>query len=649
MVEADLALLREYKSAAAAEYKALKRTFSIDSVYCIDAETYWDDKFSLSKIATTEYVYSEQFKLFMFSVQKDTWAAPRIMSLAQFKQWAAGINWTRTGILAHHTQFDGLIAHKHFGVKPAAYFDTLSMARPIMPVSVGGSLDRLSKSFGFQGKQGSEVLVETKGKRTLTKAEYRQMASYAGVDAELCWGCFYKMLPHTLPAELRLINTTMKMYCQPRLFIEPGMVNILNEETKQGKLDDLAALAKQLKRDVSRKTIVSDKQFAQLMIDCGYDLPIKINKKTGKQAYALAKGDLAFKDLLKSKDPLLRQLVATRLGLKTSIVETRTTRMSDRSVWGPQPVYLNYWGAKTGRWSGGDKMNWQNFSRGTAMRKAVYAPATHKLIIADLAQIEARVNAYIAYQQDVIEAFRNREDVYCMAASKIYGRTITPADKNERFVGKVATLALGYGAGSARFADMLRLGSFGPPVDISDFDADNIVRAWRNANSRIVANWKTQENYLRSAFVGKQEIMDEYVTYQGFEGRGVTIMPDGTYIRYDGIHVEGRDISYCAKQRRLKDGTVREERQKLYGGLIVENNCQALSRGIIGDQIIRLEDAMPYSQVVLSTHDEVVLIVPNRYADRALKLTNEIMSLSPEWARDLPIAVEAHVSQRYDK
>jgi DNA polymerase len=633
------------------EIKDVLKLFDIDAIYGIDWETYYctKSKYSLKSMATTEYIFDKRFNAHMVAVMKNGWAKPRVMTPAQFKIWAAGINWERAGILAHHAQFDGLIASRHFKVKAKAYFDTISMARPVMPVGVNMSLFSLCAAFGRQSKQKAGALTNVDGIRVLTKKQYAELAPYAGDDIEDCWFLFDRLLPHTIPQELRLINTTIKMYAQPRLMIDTDLVSKLHDDTIAGKASQVDEVSKIFKRPIEAGELVSNDKFAKLMNELGYSVPYKISKTTGKDAMALSKSDLEFKKLLSHEDPELRTLVQARFALKSSTVETRSKRMAVRSTHGVQPIYLNYWGAKTGRWSGGDKANWQNLSRGSDMRTAIYAPSTHKLIIADLSQIEARMNAYTAYQQDIVDAFARGEDVYCLAASKIYGRTITPADKLERFVGKVAVLALGYGAGAMRYAEMLRVGAFGPPLDISDNEAYAIVNAWRQANHKIVTNWKTQQTLMTDAFIQGRSVDDEFVTYQGDGKRGITVLPDGTYIRYDGVQ-GGADLTYVTKRTvNKRTGDVTELRQKLYGGLIVENNTQALARSVIGHQMVMIEDAMPWSQIVMSTHDEIVQIVPNRYADKALKLTNEIMSLSPEWAVGLPIAVDAHISQRYDK
>lgn len=294
--------------------------------------------------------------------------------------------------------------------------------------------------------------------------------------------------------------------------------------------------------------------------------------------------------------------------------------------------------------------NWQNMSRGSDMRKAILAPKGHMLVIADLAQIEARLNAWFAGQADVVEAFARGEDVYCLAASRIYNRTITKDDKNERFVGKVAVLALGYQAGWSRFAEMLRLGAFGPPLAITDVEAQAAHRAWRQSNQFIVANWKSTQNKATSAFIGKAYVEDGCVAYEGVGKNGFMHLPGGMALRYDGLEVddEGK-LTYIQKFRKNKVKPPTILRSKLYGGILVENRIQALARRVVAEHMLALQDEMPYWQQVMTTHDEIVGVVPKRYANRALKIANEIMSTAPEWAADLPLAVDAHASERYDK
>lgn len=624
--------------------KQLLAALNLDAIVGLDFETYYDDDYSLRKMSTTEYIVDERFEAQMVSVQWHNDRKPKVLNPTEFKRFCREVNWMRTGMLAHHTHFDGLILSHHFGVKPAFYFDTLSMARPLMPVQVGGSLKAVCAAFGRQAKKRAGALEDVKGVRKLTPAQFKALAAYAGDDIEDTWFIFHKLLKYTSTEELRLIDLTVKMYAQPSLHIDGEKA----DGVRVGEIDKKAALLKKSKTEKS--VLMSNQQFADLLREYGVEPPIKISKTTGQPTLALARNDLAFKDLLKHPSKKVRTLVEARMASKSTILETRAAKMAKRSVLGAQPVYLNYWGARTGRWSGGDKMNWQNFNRGSDLRLSILAPPRHKLIIADLKQIEARLNAWFGGQLDVLEAFRDGKDVYSLAASKIYGRPIDQKkDPNERFVGKVATLALGYGAGAARFADMLRVGQFGPPVQITDSLARDVVQAWRGANPYIVGMWKRLENTVRSAFMGRQILDHGVLTIRGDGEKGFIYLPGGAALRYDGIEFDGEGMSYISRWKRKHDGEVSIERTRLYGGLLVENVIQALARRVMVEHMLRVKDAIPNVRIATTTHDELLLVVPERGADLAHKRVVKIMSTSPEWAKDLPIGVDSHVSGRYDK
>ena len=117
------------------------------------------------------------------------------------------------------------------------------------------------------------------------------------------------------------------------------------------------------------------------------------------------------------------------------------------------PVPFKYSGAHTHRFSGDWSINLQNLPRDSELRKALRAPKGKVVVAVDTSQIEARINAMLSGQKDLVDAFREGRDVYCEFATVIYGRQITKADKVERFVGKTAVLSLGYGSGAAAFPE----------------------------------------------------------------------------------------------------------------------------------------------------------------------------------------------------
>lgn len=644
------------------------KALGLTDVYCVDYETYWDNDYSLSKLATTDYIMDPRFEAQIASVRSLSWAKPRVMEMAQFKVWARSVNWATAGFLGHHTQFDGLIASHHHGIKPKFYFDTLSMARPTMPITVARRLDSLSRALGGKGKVNAAALTDTKGIRwaQFSKAEKAYLKVYGGDDVNDTWDIFLKLLKYVPLSELRLIDTTMKLYTRPRLLVNKALMQeVLAEEQlrKQQMLDELG---------VTAQDIGKDEVFANLLRAAGVDPPMKWSEKQKKEVYAFAKNDTDFKALVDGDNEDAALLAVTRANVKSKMVESRAERMAARADYGPQPVYLNYWGAGPGRWSGGDKVNWQNYKRGSKLRKAIYAPPGYSMIIADLAQIEARVNAWFAGQQNIVQAFfdydrivgwktdpktglkipvRGGPDIYRLAAAAIFGKRPEDITPGERFFGKTAVLGLGYGAGAPKFHHMCLTGH-GRPEDfnVTESFTRDVHRGWRQSNSFIVANWKKTHNLITSAFVGKQYIEDGVVAYEGAGDHGFMHLPNGMAIRYDNVELDDRDLSYIKTYRvnKVKPPTIL--RGRLYGGLEVENRTQALARIIVSDHALEIEDELKDNwQLVMTTHDELVGLVPDRFARRALKIVTSVMSQPSSTFAGLPVAVDAHISKEYDK
>ena len=318
--------------------------------------------------------------------------------------------------------------------------------------------------------------------------------------------------------------------------------------------------------------------------------------------------------------------------------------------------------------------NWQNLKRGSLMRKAIMAPPGYSLVIADLSQIEARINAWTAGQRNKLDVFRaydtivgwkegkNGEpepiragpDVYRVTASEMFNVILEKVDALLRFLGKTADLGLGFGAGAPKFATMIRLANVDNPEilefirGMSDRYVADLHKAWRQKNQFIVASWKATENKFRSAAMSKTRVVDGCVAYEGSGKHAFMHMPNGTALRYDFMAYED-GMSYMKKYRvnKTKEPTILTGR--LYGGLLVENRTQALARIVVGEHALNIADEMKYWKLAMTTHDELVGLVPDRYAKRALRVVTEVMSTSPEWAPDLPVAVDAHLSKRYDK
>jgi len=216
-------------------------------------------------------------------------------------------------------------------------------------------------------------------------------------------------------------------------------------------------------------------------------------------------------------------------------------------------------------------------------------------------------------------------------ASDVYGRKVTKdSDPQARHVGKTAILGLGYGMSAPKFQLTLKNGK--PSMDLPDAECKRVVDLYRRKYSKIPILWKAAHNLLIAMYEGREySICDGLVATDGQRLR----LPNGLHLNYPGLKTEdGKNFSY--KQRR--------EDIKVYGAKLVENITQALARIIVFDQMLAVSKRY---KVVLTVHDEVVIVVPENKATEAEQFMVKTMSRPPSWGTGLPIACEAAIGKTY--
>lgn len=368
---------------------------------------------------------------------------------------------------------------------------------------------------------------------------------------------------------------------------------------------------------------------------------------------------------------------------------------------------LAYHGAHTGRWAGRG-IQFQNLPRpsvnipicidairgldydcfkfvypdvsdalSSAIRGMVIPAPGHNLYVGDFASIEAIVLAWLAGQQNTLDAFAQGEDLYCLAASDIYARTITKANKAERQVGKTAVLALGYQGGIGAFANMctaygVDLGPIGPAIWQSAsheeaeaaergyllyckrtgyaeqvgkdeaFTSDIIKQRWRASNESIVQYWYDLERTAIEAVETGAPVSCRGVRWFM---HGVFLfckLPSGRCLAFPFSKVE-------KTERGKKSMTVRVMymgkwiRIGYYGGKWAENITQAVSRDIMCDAMVRIEEH-GYA-LTLTVHDEIVA----EHMQGSVEEFSELMADRESWSADIPIKVECWTGERYGK
>jgi len=326
---------------------------------------------------------------------------------------------------------------------------------------------------------------------------------------------------------------------------------------------------------------------------------------------------------------------------------------------------LVYHGAATGRWSG-KLVQPQNFPRpqkkqdeldeiiaklkadedvsahgaGTVLasdllRSMLVAEDGHRLMFADYSAIEARVLAWVAGQNDLVETFRKGGDVYKEMASAIYNVDVEAVTDGQRQVGKMAILGCGYGMGGKRFAE--QCASMGIKVD--EDEAKRIVSVYREKNNRIAQYWR--------------DIEQEFVEMVKGAGRVGTVglpLPSGRSLTYHNPRIIQRETPWgemrdTAQVDTLNSVTRQWTSQIIWGGLLTENVVQATARDLMATAMMALE--VKGYNVILSVHDEIISEVPDNVG--SLDEMIDIMTRVPAWAKGCPINAEGKEGKRYRK
>jgi DNA polymerase I-like protein with 3'-5' exonuclease and polymerase domains len=600
-------------------------------IITLDFETYYAQDYTLSKGTTEEYIRSPRFEVIGVAVKVNDGPTEWFSGThEETRAFLSRYDWANSFALAHNTMFDGAIMSWQFGIKPKVWLDTLCMARALHGVEVGGSLKAVAERYGV-GEKGNEV-VNAKNKRLadFTREELSRYASYCVNDVDLTRDVFKIMVEKFPKQELKLIDLTLRMFIDPVLDLDTGLLETHLDKIKDWK-DELLD-----KSGTTKEDLMSNPKFAELLKGLDVDPPMKISPTTGKETYAFAKTDEGFKALAEDEDVRVQALVAARLGNKSTLEETRTQRFIDISKRGLLPVPIRYYAAHTGRWGGDDKINLQNLpSRGPnakALKRSIIAPEGQMIVEADSAQIEARVLAWLAEQEDLVTAFANKEDVYKKMASKIYGVQEEDVTKEQRFVGKTTILGAGYGMGAPKF--QLQLKSFG--TDIELHEAQRVIKIYREANDMISKLWKDANNSIKYMYQGSVLQFGRQGVLEVVDG-GVRL-PSGLVMRYDDLRGEQNEkgVEYTYKTRR--------GRTRIYGGKVIENVCQGIARCIIGEQMLKI--AKRY-RVVLTVHDSIACCVPYYEADDCKAYVEECMRWTPDWAKGLPVDCEAGIGVNY--
>ncbi|PTT39395.1 hypothetical protein DBR23_11205 [Acidovorax sp. HMWF018] len=668
-----------------------------DRLVSLDFETYYDADYTLSKLSTSEYVRDERFEASMVGIKignKKTKVVPH----NKIKAELAKINWATHSVLCHNVQFDGFILSHHYGVYPKRYYCTLGMARGLHSNEIGAGLHDVSVFYGGKGKieDGIENMKGVRFKELFAnKPLWNRSVEYCANDVDEMYRVFCDMHPVYPAKEMDLIHMTARMFCAPVLKVdiprvqaeyerevtrrEELLLNLLNPRDYDNILDGKDKKLEGKERDmrIVKKVVGSNERFIDLFEKLGIardQLPRKLSpawmKKNqaereasldSKWAFAFAKDDLDFIsmpdrvwDYFPHLDPnnaddaqeaadlaeKLQQLIDTRIAVKSTTNITRAERFLKAGANGmPLPVGYAYYRAHTGRWGGNNKMNMQNLTRGGELRLSILAAKGHQIAVADSGQIEARVNAWLWDQHDLLAAFRDKRDVYSEFATDIYGRKITKEDKNDRHVGKVCVLGLGYQMGAPKLQMTLARGALGGPKIALPIDqCQHIVNTYRRKYYAIKQGWAKCNDFIEHMANPHLEPIQYKCLEIGFE---YIRLPNGMCLKYPDLRKAKGEKDW--DEWTYQSGDIRK---KIYGGLLCENLVQALARIIVAEQMLMIDVKYP---VVMTTHDECVTHPKTKDAAKCYAFMEKCMTTPLWWCPEIPLAAEGGYAPNYSK
>ncbi len=295
-----------------------------------------------------------------------------------------------------------------------------------------------------------------------------------------------------------------------------------------------------------------------------------------------------------------------------------------------------------------------------ALRGAIVPSVGHQLYVADYAAIEARVVLWLADDTEALEVFNragncdcggigcSKCDIYLNMASAIYGgKHFTKKDKFERGIGKIAILGLGYQMGWAKFQATALKGK----VKLDDEFAQQIVETYREARWRVKQMWYDQERAAVQAVSSGEPVSCGYIRWLLDDGFLRCELPSGRWLSYPNPEVRWDEMPWGGQKLVLTYETVNQynrqwNRQKTYGGMLVENITQAVARDLMAQAMLRCERSGLYVPI-LSVHDELIAEAP--IGQGSVKEFEHLMAVNPAWADGCPVAAEGWAGPRYRK
>ena len=605
----------------------------------IDFETHFSKEYSLRRMSVPEYILSDKFQVHLLAAYDPSWPTPKIVLPDDIPALLADYPVDETVCVAHNALFDLSILSWRYGWVPGRMQDTLGMVRALRSYKKNDLGSVAEQLFGCNTKGNILPKVQGLDVAGIEQAGlWPEYCTYAMNDVRLCAMIFARLIDEFPTEEREIMDLVLRCAVTPVLHADVTLL-----ETH---LDGLRKKKQELLNECGydKAALMSAAQFRMALEHFGVEVEHKTSP-TGRRIPAFSKTDPFMTELLaydradETVNYRVQTLAMARLAHKSTIEETRCERLLNiaKLPWPDwlgvkkplMPIPLRFSGAHTHRLSGEWGQNMQNLPRDSSkskLRTSILAPPGHKIIAADLSQVEARCLACFAGQTDLLDQFRNNEDVYANFGTRLFDRPISKTTTpHERWISKTAVLGLGYGCGVMRFDRMVTTSArqFNIPLEglFDERIAQKAVDFYRNTYSRIPAMWYRLDRLIEGVLLSDNRTQEVPLGPVTIMSRRIEL-PNGLFLRYD---------------------TTTEE--ELYGARAVENIIQALARIVLMQSGLHL--ARQGLRWVLSVHDELVFCVPENDVETAKVIIHNAMTRSPEWMPELPLAVEIGVGTNY--
>lgn len=646
----------------------------------IDIETFSGE--SLADCGVHRYAEHPDFRILLFAYAFDD-APVTVLDLAQGVTLPAPVRRSLTDPnvvkVAHNATFERTCIGRMLGqtLDPKQWECTMvQCARCGLPLSLGDAAKAL----------GLEVQKMTEGKKLI-----KQFC----VPHEVTAGGLFEARNRMLPSDDPKGWETFKEYCRMDVEVERQLDKALawleptEDERRLYALDqtindrgvavDLDLVDNAVRMDTIYKArLNTEAQRITGLSNPNSAAQLKgwIGERTGLELDTLRKEDLP--DIRKATDDpdVLRVLQIRAEMAKTSTTKYESmqkTVCSDARVRG----LLQFHGTRTGRWAGrlvqmqnlpqnhisdldlarqilkDDDLDTLELCYGNVpdtlsqlIRTAFVAPEGKTFAVCDFSAIEARVLAWLAGEEWVLEVFRGHGKIYEATAAQMYGVPIEEITKTDprRQKGKIAVLALGYQGGVGALESMAK----NYHMSLSKEDMATIVEDWRNANPHIVKLWTKLEKAAQRCVSTGNPQQTAGLTFK-MQNKTMTVqLPSGRLLSYfhmtSGVNRWGKPS--------LKFLGVDPETKKwgwieTYGGKLTENVIQAIARDCLAHTLLRLDELA--FQTVFHVHDEVVCEVPADNADGELRAIQNVFATVPDWAEGLPLKGAGYITPYYLK